>query len=443
MALPARTQETAHAPAPVRPRVCVIGAGPSGVGAAKALRAAGLDVVVYERNPEVGGNWIFKPGPSHSSVFETTHIISSKALSQYDDFPMPSDYPDYPGHAQLKAYFQSYAQHFGLLPHIRFGVEVQSAEPLSEGGWELTLQGGKSERFTHLCVASGHHWKPRMPSYPGHFDGELLHSHDFKSSAPFSGKRVLVVGGGNSACDIAVETSRVSKRACISMRRGYWFIPKFMLGMPTDVLYVKVMRKVPKFMRQWVLELTLRLLQGKNRNYGLMEPEHGPLEVHPTLNSELLYFIRHGEIFPKPDIQSWKGRTVTFRDGTEEEFDSIIAATGFETSYPYLPDAVGDYSGTEVPLYLKTFHPKFEDLFFIGLFQPLGCIWPAAEVQGRLVAKAIQGEWRRPVDINAAIRRELEHPDYAFTKAPRHAVEVDYHEFRKRLAYELAGRRAF
>lgn len=443
MGQPSRTQETAHAAAPARPRVCVIGAGPSGVGAAKALRAAGLDVVVYERNQEVGGNWIFKPGPSHSSVFETTHIISSKSLSQYDDFPMPSDYPDYPGHAQLKAYFQSYAQHFGLLPHIRFGVEVQSAEPLENGGWELTLHDGTSERFTHLCVASGHHWKPRMPNYPGHFDGALLHSHDFKSAAPFAGQRVLVIGGGNSACDIAVETSRVSKRTCISVRRGYWFIPKFMLGMPTDVLYVKVMRKVPKFLRQWVLELTLRLLQGKNREYGLPEPEHGPLEVHPTLSSELLYFIRHGEIFPKPDLQSWKGRTVTFRDGTEEEFDSIIAATGFETSYPYLPGAVGDYSGTEVPLYLKTFHPAFEDLFFIGLFQPLGCIWPAAEVQGRLVAKAIQGEWHRPTDIKSAIRRELEHPDYAFTKVPRHAVEVDYHEFRKRLGKELAGRRAF
>jgi len=398
---------------------------------------------VYERNAEVGGNWVFKPGPSHSSVFETTHIISSKTLSQYDGFPMPAEYPDYPGHAQLQAYFRAYAEHFGLLPHIRFGVEVQSARPLSEGGWQLNVGNGRVERFTHLCVASGHHWKPRLPSYPGHLGAPLLHSHDFKSAAAFAGKRVLVIGGGNSACDIAVETSRVSRRTCISMRRGYWFIPKFMMGMPTDVLHKKLMRKIPKLVRQRVLELTLWLFQGKNRDYGLPEPEHGPFEAHPTINSELLYFIRHGEIFPKPDLQRWEGNAVTFLDGTTEEFDAIIAATGFETAYPYLPGDVGDYSGTEVPLYLKQFHPKYQDLFFIGLFQPLGCIWPLAEVQGKLAAKAILGQWRRPTDMEDAIRRELDHPDYAYGKTPRHAVEVDYYEFQNRLERELAGRRAF
>jgi cation diffusion facilitator CzcD-associated flavoprotein CzcO len=424
-------------------RVCVIGAGPSGIAAAKALRAAGLDVVVYERNPEVGGNWIFKPGSSHSSVFETTHIISSKALSQYDDFPMPPEYPDYPGHAQLKAYFQSYAAHFGLLPHIRFGAEVRSAEPLAGGGWQVTLAEGRTERFSHLCVASGHHWKPRLTSYPGQYTGELLHSHDFKSAAAYAGKRVLVIGGGNSACDIAVETGRISERTCISMRRGYWFIPKFMFGLPTDVLNLKLMRKLPRVIRQSAMKATLRLLQGRNRNYGLPEPEHGPLEAHPTINSELLYFIRHGCIFPKPDVQRWDGQRVRFVDGTAEEFDAVIAATGYETSYPYLPGAVGDYSGTEVPLYLKTFHPRLESLFFIGLVQPLGCIWPLADYQGRLVAKAIRGEWRRPTDIDAAIRREMAYPDYAFSKTPRHAVEVDYHAYKKRLSQELAGRRAY
>jgi Flavin-binding monooxygenase-like len=435
--------ETANPAAASPRRVCVIGAGPSGIGAAKALLAAGLDVVVYERNREVGGNWIFKPGPSHSSVFETTHIISSKTLSEYDGFPMPRDYPDYPGHAQLKAYFQSYAEHFGVVPQIQFGVEVKSAEALPGGGWQLTLGDGRRERFSHLCVASGHHWKPRLPSYPGHYEGELLHSHDFKSSAPFRGKRVLVIGGGNSACDIAVECSRVAARTCISMRRGYWFVPKFLMGMPTDVLNLKMMRKLPRWLRQAAMKLTLRLVQGKNSDYGLPEPEHGPMEAHPTINSELLYFIRHGEIFPKPDIQCWEGKQVSFVDGTQEDFDAIIAATGFQTAYPYLPGDVGDYSGTEVPLYLKLFHPRYEDLFFIGLFQPLGCIWPLADIQGRLVAKAILGEWRRPEDIDGAIRRELAHPDYAFTKTPRHAVEVDYHEFRKRLGKELAGRRAF
>ena len=111
------------------PRLCVIGAGPSGIAAAKALLQAGFtDVTVFERNLEVGGNWIYKPEPSHSSVFETTHIISSKALSQYEDFPMPAGYPDYPGHAQLKDYFQSYARHFGV--HERRNIFQANGGPL-------------------------------------------------------------------------------------------------------------------------------------------------------------------------------------------------------------------------------------------------------------------------------------------------------------------------
>ena len=431
--------------APIEQRICVIGAGPSGITAAKNLLATGFRrVVVYDRNAEVGGNWVYSPDPSHSSVFETTHIISSKQLSQYEDFPMPDGYPDYPGHAELKAYFQSYARHFGVDHVLQLRTEVQSARPRPGGGWTVTLGDGRREEFDALLVASGHHWDPRMPSYPGTFGGELLHSHAYKTAERFAGQRVLVIGGGNSACDIAVETARCSARTAISMRRGYWFVPKFFMGLPTDVINDRLMRKFPKLIRQQAGKLTVWLIQGKNSHYGLPEPEHGPFEAHPTINSELLYFIRHGRIHPRPDISRFEGKTVHFVDGSSAEFDAIIAATGYVTRFPFLDAAeVGDYSGREVPLYLKVFHPRFEDLFFIGLFQPQGCIWPLADWQGRLVARALLGAWKRPANIEGAIRRELNHPDFRFTDSIRHAVEVDYHDFRKRLMTEVEGGRAF
>ena len=431
--------------APIEQRICVIGAGPSGITAAKNLLATGFRrVVVYDRNAEVGGNWVYSPDPSHSSVFETTHIISSKQLSQYEDFPMPDGYPDYPGHAELKAYFQSYARHFGVDHVLQLRTEVQSARPRPGGGWTVTLGDGRLEEFDALLVASGHHWDPRMPSYPGTFGGELLHSHAYKTAERFAGQRVLVIGGGNSACDIAVETARCSARTAISMRRGYWFVPKFFMGLPTDVINDRLMRKFPKLIRQQAGKLTVWLIQGKNSHYGLPEPEHGPFEAHPTINSELLYFIRHGRIHPRPDISRFEGKTVHFVDGSSAEFDAIIAATGYVTRFPFLDAAeVGDYSGREVPLYLKVFHPRFEDLFFIGLFQPQGCIWPLADWQGRLVARALLGAWKRPANIEGAIRRELDHPDFRFTDSIRHAVEVDYHDFRKRLMTEVEGGRAF
>ena len=203
-------------PGAIRERVCVIGAGPCGITAAKAVLDAArahpgrYELVVYDRGRVVGGNWVFDAETGHSSVFETTHIISSKRLSQYEDFPMPDGYPDYPGHAELKAYFQSYARHFGVDRVLQLGTEVQGARSRPGGGWTVTLRDGRREEFDALLVASGHHWDPRMPSYPGTFGGELLHSHAYKTAERFAGQRVLVIGGGNSACDIAVETARCS-----------------------------------------------------------------------------------------------------------------------------------------------------------------------------------------------------------------------------------------
>src|SRR5207247_2489654 len=182
---------------PSSPRCCVIGAGPCGITAAKGLLQAGLeDVVVYDKNHQVGGNWLFSAEPSHSSVFETTHIISSRKLSQYSDYPWPAGTPDYPGHRELLAYFQGYARRFGVDRHLRLRTAVEKAEPEPAGGFRVTLASGESERFDRLLVASGHHWDPRLPSWPGRFTGRMMHSHDFKSAAPFEGQRVLVVGGG-------------------------------------------------------------------------------------------------------------------------------------------------------------------------------------------------------------------------------------------------------
>jgi cation diffusion facilitator CzcD-associated flavoprotein CzcO len=117
-------------------KICVIGAGPSGITAAKNLLDEGLDVTVFDYGKEVGGNWVFSEEEGHSSVFETTHIISSRLLSQYDDYPMPEDYPDYPSHKHLATYFQNYAKHFDLYPHIQFQTLVKNGchAPLSMQG---------------------------------------------------------------------------------------------------------------------------------------------------------------------------------------------------------------------------------------------------------------------------------------------------------------------
>jgi len=427
-------------------RICIIGAGPSGITAAKNLLESGFgDITIYDRGRAVGGNWVFDAESGHSSVFETTHIISSRDYSQYEDFPMPEDYPDYPSHSQLAAYFQAYSCKFGVDPLIRFQTTVESCMRLDSGTWSIRVrdaEGAVSPReFDHLVVANGHHWEPRMPSYPGRFQGNLLHSHDFKRAEPFRNKRVLVIGGGNSACDVAVETSRVSAATDISWRRGYRIVPKFVFGLPGDKIYnsaVERMPFLPRKLRWWFMQGLLNFLNGANRLYGLPEPDHSFGETHPTINSELLYFIRHGRIRPRPDIAGYEGKQVRFTDGSTGEYDAIIACTGFVIRHPFFARELLDYSEGPVPLYLRMYHAEIPNLAFIGLFQPIGCIWPLAELQSKLLARELRGEWRRPDDIRARIAAEDGRLVVRQLKTPRHTITVEYPVFRRRLLEELS-----
>ncbi len=418
--------------------VCVIGAGPSGLAAAKGFDEAGFDVTVLERGQAVGGNWRFSDRGGHSSVFETTHIISSKTMSQYADFPLPDSVADYPSHRELLAYFEAYASHFGLLRLMVFGASVERCTPRG-GGWavEYVVGGDRMVRhFDLLAVCNGHHSKPRWPSYPGKFEGQWLHSHDLTRAAPFAGQRVLVIGGGNSACDISVETSRVSLSTDISWRRGYWLIPKFMFGQPPDVLNARL-SFLPKPLHSFLRQEMLEVLQGKNEAVGLQTPDHTVTQTHPTVNSELYYFVRHGKVKPRVDVKSFEGTTVHFVDGSQAEYDTVICATGYWIEHSFFDKSLIDFSSGQVPLYLRMIPPQLENLYFIGLFQPLGCIWPGAELQAKLAVAHAQGRWKPPEPLQAAVEHELANPDYRQLDTPRHTITVDDLAFRAKLQREL------
>lgn len=425
-------------------RVCVIGAGPSGLAAAKNAVQAGLQVTVFECNDRVGGNWVFNSATGHSSVYENTHIISSKALSEYEDFPMPPEYPDYPRHDQIQAYFERYARHFGVMPKIRFRHRVDAAEPIAGGGWRIRFTdaegAGHTQDFDVLMVANGHHWSPKFPEYEGSFSGVFMHSHDFKGiDDSWRGQSVLVIGAGNSACDIAVESARLAGKVCLSMRSPQWFVPKFMFGTPSDVTGARL-DFLPRRVKQWLMTAMLRMSQGSYEKYGLPVNSKPVLSHHPTLNSDLLDFIRHGRIIPKPAIRRLDGDFVEFADGSRERFDRICACTGFWIRFPFFDPSLIDFAHLErVPLYRKMMHAEHPDLYFIGLFQPTGCIWPLADYQAMLACAEINGRYRRPVDIAARIGSEMTRPHYRFDGGSRHSTQVDYHALRNELKSDLAG----
>ena len=423
-------------------RVLIIGAGPSGITAAKNCQQAGLDYLVFEKNDKVGGNWVFNSKTGHSSVYENTHLISSKTWSEYEDFPMPQDFPDYPNHYQLQSYFESYAKHFNIYSKIKFDHIVTNVQRQSDGSWQVRYtdnQGlSKSDVFQHLMVSNGHHNVPKYPEYPGKYEGKFLHSHDFKGvDESWRDRRILIIGAGNSACDIAVESARVSKIVHMSMRSPQWIFPKFIFGQPGDVFAAKT-RWLPKKLRQYGLKYLVRLILGPYSRYNLPENTSLPLSTHPTLNSDLLDYIRHGRVKPRGAIKSFDGLTVNFIDGSSEDFDIICACTGFWTEFSFFDKTFLDFKDLEkVPLYKKMMHADYKNLYFIGLFQPIGCIWPLADYQAKLATLEILGKYQRPADMKTAIKKEIENPHFDFGPGQRHAMEVDFHTFRGELRREL------
>ncbi|HVW38879.1 MAG TPA: NAD(P)-binding domain-containing protein, partial [Pirellulales bacterium] len=220
-------------------KYCVVGAGSSGLAVARWLAACGIEFDCLEREDDVGGNWYY--GKPQSSVYRSTHLISSKPLTEYRDFPLPAEYPDYPSHAQVWEYFRGYARHFELYPRIEFRTSVERIEPAAEIGphgpyWDVAVStqaetnadaasrgvlNSEVRRYRGVIIANGHNWDPKWPEFPGRFDGLSLHSAEYKTPDVLRGRRVLVVGGGNSGCDIAVEAAQNAVRTFHSLRRGY------------------------------------------------------------------------------------------------------------------------------------------------------------------------------------------------------------------------------
>tara|TARA_B100001057_G_scaffold67763_2_gene61472 strand:+ start:6776 stop:8062 length:1287 start_codon:yes stop_codon:yes gene_type:complete len=423
-------------------KVAVIGAGPSGITALKNFIDQGFEVIGFERCSGVGGNWRFNDPSGHSSVFETTHIISSKYTSFYEDFPLPESASDYPSHKELLKYFNDYAENFGLKKHIHFNTEVLNCKKTDDDRWAIEWKHMNTDQinvqnFDALVVCNGHHHEPRFPKYPGEFTGEFIHSHDFKKAEPFADKKVLVIGGGNSACDVAVETSRISQKTVISWRRGYYLIPKFMFGLTSDIFALRS-RWLPKFIRLPFMRFMLEMLQGKNEDIGLPKVNNHILATHPTVNSDLYNAVRHGKVIPKPDIERLNGKEVIFKDGSSEEFDTIIACTGFKIKHKFFDENFISFEKGPVRLLHKMMPSNINNLYFIGLFQPLGCIWPGAELQSKLAAKHLAGLWKPDGNIEDMIEKEMNNPDVEQVKTARHTITVDDFSFRGRLKKELA-----
>jgi dimethylaniline monooxygenase (N-oxide forming) len=419
-------------------KVCVIGAGSSGLTACQVLQARGVPFDCFEKGSDLGGNWRYGNDNGMSSAYGSLHIDSSKELLGYSTFPMPKSYPVYPNHRQIAKYFDEYAERFGLREKIAFRTEVRKVEPV-DGEWEVTIEGadgvGEARRYRAVLVANGHHWDARWPepAFPGadDFAGEQMHSHFYREPDALRGKRVLVLGIGNSAVDIAVESSRNAEATFLAMRRGAYVLPKFLGGKPVDNITPAFAKRLPLAVQRFFMTRMLNMSIGKMTDYGLPEPDHKLLETHPTVSSELLSRIGHGDIAVKPNIDRFAGgKTVRFVDGSEEEeVDLVIYCTGYRISFPFLDPEVFSAPENRVRLYERVVSVDNPGLYFIGFIQPLGPIPPVAEAQAEWVADLLRGDAGLP--SAAEMRREIagyeRWLEKRFVASKRHTIEVDFH----------------
>jgi len=430
-------------------RYCIVGAGTSGLAAAKNLKQLGIPCDVFEKLDDVGGNWYYgKPG---SSVYKSTHLISSKPGTEYTDFPMPKDYPDYPSHWQAHEYIKSYARHFGLYELITFNTGVERIAPTDETAtsslWEVTLSTGETRRYGGVIICNGHNWDPKWPEYPGKFDGLILHSCQYKTPDVLRDKRVLVVGAGNSGCDIAVESAQNAAITFHSTRRGYFYNPKYTFGRPSDQVNEFLLKlHVPLTLQRWLYSVILKLLIGLPQDYGLPKPDHKFFETHPIVNQLILYYVGQGDIKVKPDVQELRGNRVLFKDSSEEEIDVIIYATGFNITFPFIDRRYLNWKDGKPLLYWHIFHPHYDNLFVVGLIQPDSGQWGLVDYQSQAVARFICAQRNNPVkaEMMRRLKATAEQPrnrGIKYKDSTRHYVEVEhfgYREHLKKLIRQLA-----
>jgi cation diffusion facilitator CzcD-associated flavoprotein CzcO len=426
-------------------KVCIVGAGSSGITAGQVLRSRGIAYDCFEKGSTVGGNWRYENDNGLSSAYRSLHINSSTGAMAYKALPMPADYPDYPDHFQVARYFDQYVEHFGLADGIAFNTEVVAVEP-ADHGWEVTVEGEggrRTERYRAVMVANGHHWDPRWPEppFPGsdQFSGEQMHAHHYREPEVLVGKRVLVLGIGNSAVDIAVESSRIADKTFMAMRRGAYVLPKYLRGRPIDAAAPPITTRLPLSVQRFFFNRALKVVTGDMTAYGLPKPDHKLLEAHPTVSSELLSRLGAGDITVKPNIDRYAGgRTVRFADGSEEEVDLAIYCTGYKITFPFLDPALVSAGQNRLDLYRRVVSVDHPGLFFIGFIQPLGPIMPIAEAQSEWVADLLTRAAELPSasEMRAEIADSQRRMRKRYVASKRHTIEVDFHPYLREIRRE-------
>jgi len=416
-------------------KLCIIGGGPLGVGLGRELNEGGIDYDLYETESDFGGVW---NGEGKSGrIYPSLHLISPKFNTQVPDFPMPDHYPVYPNHRLMLDYIRSYARAYGVYDRAVFNTSVTWLEPAGEG-WDVELSTGERRHYSFVAVCNGAQRRPRYPdpAYPGTFAGEVLHSMEYKSPDQIRGKRVLVVGAGNSGCDIAVDAAHHGIEVHHSTRRGYHYYPKFVGGKPTPQWMLQLGNKFKSREETMAyIQQVFKLAGYDGVDYGLPKPDHPIDAAHPIMNSQILYHIGHGDIQPHDDVARFDGNAVRFKDGTTAEVDVVIYATGYDRDFPFIDPALLAWKSGIPDLFIHIAPRNLDNIFFLGFVNAAAGLGDGLRLSGQFVRSYIAARAGKTGGYRRFIQAKQEDdPDLGqsyYLDSHRHLWEVDFWKFIK------------
>jgi amino acid transporter len=412
---------------------CVVGAGPSGLIMARALMSEGVPFDWYEKHSDIGGIWdVGNPG---SPMYRSAHFISSKYTSGFYGFPMPAHYPDYPSWQQIRDYLRDFARHYGLYDKVTLNVAVTAAVPIADDRWEVTLSTGETLVYDGVIAAPGVTWHPNEPTLPGAetFTGEIRHSVTFHDGLELRDKRVLVVGAGNSGVDIACDAARHADAAFLSVRRGYHYVPKHICGVPTDALLAGLLEppkgvSLPSDPNQLV-----NTLVGDLTRLGLPAPDHELLTSHPIMNTQVLHHLAHGDLVAKTDVHHLTPTGVAFADGSTEDIDVVLLATGYEYRLPFLDEGLLRWNSGHPQLYLNVFSREHDSLYVLGFIEFADAAYKRFDEMAQLVVMDIRARETGTHKAELDQLKRHDTPDLSggirYLDSPRHANYVNSHAY--------------
>ena len=429
-------------------KVCIIGAGASGMTTVKTLKGYNIPFDCFEMGSQLGGNWRYNNDNGRSAAYDSLTIDTSKDRMQYSDFPMPKDYPVFPNHKQIIQYFDAYADHFGIRDLITYRTQVTHVAPAESGGYDVTirhLDSGVEERrhYSAVLVANGHHWHPKLPNFPGQFNGETTHSRNYRNPNGLEDMNILVVGIGNSGVDIACETSKVAKQVYLSTRTGAHILPRYVMGRPIDKWVTPFSSRLPESLQARMLETMIKLDRGDQTKFGIPKPKFDIKSAHGTVSAELPELVQNGRIQIKPNVKELCGDEIAFADGSIEKIDAIVYATGYTITFPFFDKEFIQVEDNVIPLYRKVVDPEKPGLYFIGLIQPLGPIMPLSELQAKWVAQLLIGLAQLPdkATMQAMIAKDQAALQKRYVNSTRHTIQVDLFPYIRELEVEIENGR--